>query len=98
MNKPQTDAEVAAIRKCIRRGGPYGDDIVDQEQRDAVGAGKDATASRTAKKGKKRVLWPLFSEKNWSFVCNRRPAFFQVDSEEPSGEWTVKAVRSPTYG
>jgi len=27
VNKPQTDAEVAAIRKCIRRGGPYGNDM-----------------------------------------------------------------------
>jgi putative transposase len=25
VNKPQTDAEVAAIRKCIRRGSPFGD-------------------------------------------------------------------------
>jgi hypothetical protein len=26
LNKPQTDAELAAIRKCIRRASPFGDE------------------------------------------------------------------------
>ena len=77
VNKPQTEAELAAIRHCIVRGAPYGDEVWRKQSAARLGLGSTLRSRGRPPKSKQRSLTPCYCTSDhfgdWGVGCCRMP-------------------------